>query len=81
MNFYKSGEPIADTKAPTGPIADRWTTRKFEAKLVNPANKRKKKIIIMRGKDRIRFNYNDVIKGKNLEQNILLQDGDTIYVP
>ncbi|WP_067455681.1 fumarate reductase/succinate dehydrogenase flavoprotein subunit [Actinomadura macra] len=45
--FYKSGEPIADTKAPAGPIEDRWKTRKFEAKLVNPANKRKKKIIII----------------------------------
>jgi polysaccharide export outer membrane protein len=40
-----------------------------------------KKIIIMRGKDRIKFNYNDVIKGKNLEQNILLQDGDYVHVP
>ncbi|MFC6878334.1 fumarate reductase/succinate dehydrogenase flavoprotein subunit [Actinomadura yumaensis] len=46
-SFYKSGEPIADEKAPKGPIEDRWTTRKFEAKLVNPANKRKKKIIII----------------------------------
>ncbi|XRQ11827.1 fumarate reductase/succinate dehydrogenase flavoprotein subunit [Actinomadura welshii] len=45
--FYKSGEPIADAKAPAGPIEDRWTTRKFEAKQVNPANKRKKKIIII----------------------------------
>jgi len=47
MSYYKTGEPIADTKAPAGPIADRWTTRKFEAKLVNPANKRKKKVIII----------------------------------
>ncbi|MQY03823.1 fumarate reductase/succinate dehydrogenase flavoprotein subunit [Actinomadura macrotermitis] len=46
-SFYKSGEPIADAKAPQGPIENRWTTRKFEAKLVNPANKRKKKIIII----------------------------------
>lgn len=42
---------------------------------------RPKKIVIMRGKDRIKFNYNEVIKGKNLEQNILLQDGDYINVP
>lgn len=41
----------------------------------------KKKIIIMRGKDRLKFNYNDVVKGKNMEQNILLQDGDHIIVP
>ncbi|RFS84769.1 fumarate reductase/succinate dehydrogenase flavoprotein subunit [Actinomadura spongiicola] len=46
-DFYTTGEPIADTKAPAGPIEDRWTTRKFEAKQVNPANKRKKKIIII----------------------------------
>jgi polysaccharide export outer membrane protein len=39
------------------------------------------KIVIMRGKERIRFNYKDVIKGKNLEQNILLQDGDFVHVP
>ncbi|MGI8330717.1 fumarate reductase/succinate dehydrogenase flavoprotein subunit [Actinomadura scrupuli] len=47
MSFYKSGQPIADRKAPGGPIEDRWTTRKFEAKLVNPANKRKKTVIIV----------------------------------
>ncbi|MCP9950154.1 fumarate reductase/succinate dehydrogenase flavoprotein subunit [Actinomadura madurae] len=45
--FYTTGEPIADAKAPAGAIEDRWTTRKFEAKQVNPANKRKKKIIII----------------------------------
>jgi succinate dehydrogenase / fumarate reductase flavoprotein subunit len=45
--FYKSGEPIADAKAPGGPIEDRWTTRQFEAKLVNPANKRKRTVIIV----------------------------------
>ncbi|TDD33837.1 fumarate reductase/succinate dehydrogenase flavoprotein subunit [Actinomadura sp. KC06] len=45
--FYQSGEPIADSKAPGGPIEDRWTTRKFEARQVNPANKRKKKVIII----------------------------------
>ncbi|MDL4772185.1 MULTISPECIES: fumarate reductase/succinate dehydrogenase flavoprotein subunit [Thermomonosporaceae] len=46
-SFYEPGEPLRDAKAPAGPIEDRWTTRKFEAKLVNPANKRKKKIIII----------------------------------
>jgi polysaccharide biosynthesis/export protein len=29
----------------------------------------------------IRFRYNDVIKGKNLEENITLQRGDIIIVP
>lgn len=42
---------------------------------------KKNKIIIMRGTERIKFNYNDVVKGKHLEQNIYLQDGDHIYVP
>jgi polysaccharide export outer membrane protein len=40
-----------------------------------------KKIVIIRGKERLKFNYNDVLHGKHLEQNILLEPGDTIYVP
>jgi polysaccharide export outer membrane protein len=40
----------------------------------------KKDIIIVRGAQRFRFNYEDVRKGKKLEQNILLQSGDTILV-
>ncbi len=39
-----------------------------------------KKIVIIRGAERIKFNYNDVLKGKHLEQNIFLEPGDTIYV-
>ncbi|MVU76220.1 succinate dehydrogenase (quinone) flavoprotein subunit [Nocardia sp. ET3-3] len=46
-NLFQVGAPIADTMAPAGPIADRWTTRKFEAKLVNPSNKRKKTVIVI----------------------------------
>jgi polysaccharide export outer membrane protein len=42
---------------------------------------KKNKIIIMRGTQRLKFNYGEVIKGKKLEQNIYLQDGDHIYVP
>ena len=30
---------------------------------------------------RIPFNYKEVIKGKNAEQNIRLQAGDTLVVP
>ncbi len=40
-----------------------------------------KKIIVMRGSERLKFNFNEVIKGKKLEQNILLQPGDHIVVP
>jgi succinate dehydrogenase / fumarate reductase flavoprotein subunit len=45
--YYTPGAPIQDTKAPAGPIADRWSTRKFEAKLVNPSNRRKLNVIIV----------------------------------
>jgi polysaccharide export outer membrane protein len=41
----------------------------------------KKKIIIIRGTDRLKFNYQDILKGKNLEQNIFLENGDTVVVP
>ncbi|GAA5166549.1 fumarate reductase/succinate dehydrogenase flavoprotein subunit [Ornithinimicrobium tianjinense] len=45
--LYREGEPIADTKAPSGDIAQKWTKRKFDAALVNPANRRKLDVIIV----------------------------------
>ncbi|MCL3819819.1 fumarate reductase/succinate dehydrogenase flavoprotein subunit [Aeromicrobium wangtongii] len=45
--FYGVGADIHDTKAPSGPIEQRWDTRKFNAKLVNPANRRKLSVIIV----------------------------------
>jgi succinate dehydrogenase / fumarate reductase flavoprotein subunit len=47
MLDYTVGEPIADTKAPQGPIEGRWQERKFSAKLVNPANRRKHRVIVV----------------------------------
>ncbi|WP_016907043.1 fumarate reductase/succinate dehydrogenase flavoprotein subunit [Streptomyces xiaopingdaonensis] len=44
---YRVGEPIADTKAPSGPVQEQWDTRRFEAKLVNPANRRKYKVLVV----------------------------------
>ncbi len=41
----------------------------------------RKKIYVLRGDKRIPFNLNDVMKGKHMEQNILLQSGDHIVVP
>jgi polysaccharide export outer membrane protein len=41
----------------------------------------KKKITIVRGDKRLRFNYNDVVKGKNRTQNVQLENGDKIIVP
>ncbi|GAA2493307.1 fumarate reductase/succinate dehydrogenase flavoprotein subunit [Terrabacter carboxydivorans] len=45
--LYTEGDPIVDTKAPKGPIESRWDKRKFEAALVNPANRRKLTVIIV----------------------------------
>ena len=36
-----------NAKIPSGPIAEKWTTHKFEMKLVNPANKRKYKVLVV----------------------------------
>jgi polysaccharide export outer membrane protein len=40
-----------------------------------------KNITVLRGGKKFRFNYKDVIKGKNLSQNIPLENGDYIIVP
>jgi polysaccharide export outer membrane protein len=40
-----------------------------------------KKIYVLRGDKRIPFNYKDVIRGKHMEQNILLKSDDHIFVP
>jgi polysaccharide export outer membrane protein len=47
---------------------------------------KQKSIYILRknsngGESRLPFNYKEVIKGKNMEQNIRVQPGDTIVVP
>lgn len=36
-----------ESKAPEGPLAEKWTKHKFNLKLVNPANKRKYEIIVV----------------------------------
>ncbi len=36
-----------DAKIPEGPMAEKWTNHKFNVKLVNPANKRKHRIIVV----------------------------------
>jgi len=40
-----------------------------------------KKIVILRKGQRHKFNYKEVIAGKKMEQNILLESGDQIIVP
>ncbi|MER5972586.1 fumarate reductase/succinate dehydrogenase flavoprotein subunit [Streptomyces sp. NPDC002055] len=44
---YRTGEPLADTRAPAGPVEQRWDRRRFEAALVNPANRRKHTVIVV----------------------------------
>ena len=36
-----------DSKIPSGAIHEKWSNRKFELKLVNPANKRKYKVLVV----------------------------------
>ena len=38
---------ILDSKTPSGPIGDKWDRRKFENKLVSPANRRKFQVIVV----------------------------------
>jgi len=45
--LYTTGDPIVDTRAPDGPLADRWSQRRFSARLVNPANRRKLTVIVV----------------------------------
>ncbi len=36
-----------DSKVPAGPLADKWDNHKFSVKLVNPANKRRFKVLVI----------------------------------
>src|SRR5262245_32779744 len=36
-----------ESRAPSGPLADKWDRHRFEAKLVNPANRRRHSVIIV----------------------------------
>ncbi|RRR98369.1 fumarate reductase/succinate dehydrogenase flavoprotein subunit [Glycomyces terrestris] len=47
IDYYREGEPVADTKAPAGPIEERWEKRRFSGRLVNPANRRKLRVIVV----------------------------------
>ncbi|MDJ0313582.1 fumarate reductase/succinate dehydrogenase flavoprotein subunit [Arthrobacter sp. H35-D1] len=45
--LFTVGEPIQDAKAPAGPLQDQWEARRFGAKLINPANRRKLSVIMV----------------------------------
>jgi len=38
---------ILDAKIPSGPLTQKWTKHRFDVKLVNPANKRKFRVIVV----------------------------------
>jgi polysaccharide export outer membrane protein len=40
-----------------------------------------KKIYVLRGDKKFMFNYKDVSHGKHMEQNIVVQNGDRVFVP
>jgi succinate dehydrogenase / fumarate reductase flavoprotein subunit len=45
--FFTEGDPIADQRVPAGPIETRWDRRRFSARLVNPANRRNRSVIVV----------------------------------
>jgi succinate dehydrogenase / fumarate reductase flavoprotein subunit len=45
--LFTVGESIRDTKSPEGPLQGRWEARRFGAKLINPANRRKLSVIVV----------------------------------
>ena len=44
---WRLGDPVTAGNTPPGPIEDAWDTRRFELKLVNPANRRKHTVIVV----------------------------------
>src|SRR5499425_779778 len=42
-----NGTPKLEARIPSGPIQEQWDKRRFEMKLVNPANRRKHSIIVV----------------------------------
>lgn len=47
QGYYTLGEEVADTKAPDVSLEKMWEQRKFDMRLVNPANRRKIDIIVV----------------------------------
>jgi succinate dehydrogenase / fumarate reductase, flavoprotein subunit len=45
--LYTEGSPISDQRVPAGPIETRWDRRRFSARLVNPANRRNRSVIVV----------------------------------
>ena len=46
-DLFIEGRRIDDGKVPEGPIEGRWDTRRFDAKLISPANRRKLCVLVV----------------------------------
>ncbi|WP_016696734.1 fumarate reductase/succinate dehydrogenase flavoprotein subunit [Actinoalloteichus spitiensis] len=44
---YDEGEPLVDRAAPDGPLETRWERARFGTRLVNPANRRRLRVIVV----------------------------------
>ena len=42
-----TASPVLDAKCPTGALSERWDRHRFELKLVNPANKRRFRVLVV----------------------------------
>ena len=47
QSVSSTGSSTLDAHIPDGPIEKKWDTRRFEMKVVNPANKRKYSVIVV----------------------------------
>jgi succinate dehydrogenase / fumarate reductase, flavoprotein subunit len=47
MSHWIEGSPIADHCAPDGPIEQRWDRRRLQGRLVSPANRRHRSVIVV----------------------------------
>jgi succinate dehydrogenase / fumarate reductase flavoprotein subunit len=47
QRWLETPDSRLDARVPDGPITDKWDQRRFEMKLVNPANKRRFHIIVV----------------------------------
>jgi succinate dehydrogenase / fumarate reductase flavoprotein subunit len=45
--LFTLGDPVQDAMAPQVPIEQRWDDRRFHGKIVNPANRRKRSVIVV----------------------------------
>ncbi len=47
MNIQSNGSAVPDAHVPSGPLQNKWDNARNEMKLVNPANKRKYRLIVV----------------------------------